>query len=117
MDRIKFLEVQLEKESIQKKKELINAKESMRSEPDAIHMKAKLSFKSLVKGKNMAIDKVLGRARAADVAWRRHRQTRRTSSSVGSKVKGCTQGVNIRYHRQELKEWRFLMSTSYTCFG
>jgi hypothetical protein len=68
MDRIESLEAQLEKERIQKKKELKDVEERMRSELDAIDTKVKLSFKSLVEGKNTAIDEAMGRARAAEAS-------------------------------------------------
>jgi hypothetical protein len=68
MDRIESLEAQLEKERIQKKKELFDVEERMRSELDAIDQKVKQSFQSLVDGKNKAIDEALGRARAAEAS-------------------------------------------------
>jgi hypothetical protein len=66
MYRIKSLEAQLKKERIQKKNEPVDGKERMRFELDAIFMKVKLLFKSLVEGKNKAIDGALGRARTVE---------------------------------------------------
>jgi len=55
MDRIESLEAQLEKERIQKKKELFDVEERMRSELDAIDQKVKQSFKSCRHRKPQAI--------------------------------------------------------------
>ena len=66
MDHITSIKMQLEKEKIQKRKELGDVEEKMRAELDAIDKKVKASFKKLSESKNKALDEALDRARDAE---------------------------------------------------
>jgi len=66
MDHITSIKMQLEKEKIQKRKELGDVEEKMRAELDAIDEKVKASFKKLSESKNKALDEALDRARDAE---------------------------------------------------
>ena len=68
MERCTALEALLDKEKATKTKEILDVEERMRMELDAIDQKVKASFKSLVEGKNRAIEDALGRARAAEAS-------------------------------------------------
>ena len=66
MEHITSIELQLEKEKIQKKRELCDVEQKMRAELDAIDGKVKSSFKKLSESKNKALDEALDRARVAE---------------------------------------------------